>query len=136
MVNYSEVSGYPLVQHWSLRSVLYHVKLNQWVLSQGRSRSLVIIKLLSHCLSCHVNGHSSNCLGLRKKHTFCAAFSYLNFIKPVSLHCCFGNLIASIWLKSCQLNNLITADAAPCCIWHVEVEEYPLMQTNHLNSLA
>ncbi|KAF0047403.1 hypothetical protein F2P81_001036 [Scophthalmus maximus] len=35
MVNYSEVSGYPLVQHWSLRSVLYHVKLNQWVLSQG-----------------------------------------------------------------------------------------------------
>uniref|UniRef100_A0A674NJL6 Astrotactin 1 n=1 Tax=Takifugu rubripes TaxID=31033 RepID=A0A674NJL6_TAKRU len=29
MVNYSEVSGYPLVQHWSLRSVLYHVKLNQ-----------------------------------------------------------------------------------------------------------
>uniref|UniRef100_A0A4W6C0F8 Astrotactin 1 n=1 Tax=Lates calcarifer TaxID=8187 RepID=A0A4W6C0F8_LATCA len=39
MVNYSEVSGYPLVQHWSLRSVLYHVKLNQWVLSQGKSRS-------------------------------------------------------------------------------------------------
>lgn len=37
MVNYSEVSGYPLVQHWSLRSVLYHVKLNQWVLSQGKS---------------------------------------------------------------------------------------------------
>lgn len=36
MVNYSEVSGYPLVQHWSLRSVLYHVKLNQWVLSQGK----------------------------------------------------------------------------------------------------
>uniref|UniRef100_A0AAQ6ISN4 Astrotactin 1 n=1 Tax=Anabas testudineus TaxID=64144 RepID=A0AAQ6ISN4_ANATE len=32
-----EVSGYPLVQHWSLRSVLYHVKLNQWVLSQGKS---------------------------------------------------------------------------------------------------
>lgn len=38
MVNYSEVSGYPLVQHWSLRSVLYHVKLNQWVLSQGKPR--------------------------------------------------------------------------------------------------
>lgn len=38
MVNYSEVSGYPLVQHWSLRSVLYHVKLNQWVLSQGNPR--------------------------------------------------------------------------------------------------
>lgn len=37
MVNYSEVSGYPLVQHWNLRSVLYHVKLNQWVLSQGNS---------------------------------------------------------------------------------------------------
>lgn len=37
MVNYSEVTGYPLVQHWSLRSVLYHVKLNQWVLSQGKS---------------------------------------------------------------------------------------------------
>ena len=35
MVNYSEVAGYPLVQHWKLRSVLYHVKLNQWVLSQG-----------------------------------------------------------------------------------------------------
>uniref|UniRef100_A0A674C312 Astrotactin 1 n=1 Tax=Salmo trutta TaxID=8032 RepID=A0A674C312_SALTR len=35
MVNYSEVSGYPLIQHWRLRSVLYHVKLNQWVLSQG-----------------------------------------------------------------------------------------------------
>uniref|UniRef100_A0A674C387 Astrotactin 1 n=1 Tax=Salmo trutta TaxID=8032 RepID=A0A674C387_SALTR len=28
MVNYSEVSGYPLIQHWRLRSVLYHVKLN------------------------------------------------------------------------------------------------------------
>lgn len=37
MVNYSEVSGYPLVQHWKLRSILYHVKLNQWVLSQGKS---------------------------------------------------------------------------------------------------
>lgn len=41
MVNYSEVSGYPLVQHWSLRSVLYHVKLNQWVLSQGKHGSLL-----------------------------------------------------------------------------------------------
>lgn len=58
MVNYSEVSGYPLVQHWSLRSVLYHVKLNQWVLSQGRSLSLVITKLMSHCLFCHVDEHS------------------------------------------------------------------------------
>uniref|UniRef100_A0AAR2INR5 Astrotactin 1 n=1 Tax=Pygocentrus nattereri TaxID=42514 RepID=A0AAR2INR5_PYGNA len=37
MVNYSEVSGYPLVQHWKLRSILYHVKLNQWVLSQGKT---------------------------------------------------------------------------------------------------
>uniref|UniRef100_A0A8C7USE2 Astrotactin 1 n=1 Tax=Oncorhynchus mykiss TaxID=8022 RepID=A0A8C7USE2_ONCMY len=35
MVNYSEVSGYPLIQQWRLRSILYHVKLNQWVLSQG-----------------------------------------------------------------------------------------------------
>lgn len=40
MVNYSEVTGYPLVQHWSLRSVLYHVKLNQWVLSQGNQTLL------------------------------------------------------------------------------------------------
>ncbi|XP_072768242.1 astrotactin-1 isoform X2 [Nerophis lumbriciformis] len=40
MVNYSEVSGYPLVQRWSLRSVLYHVKLNQWVLSQGFSAAI------------------------------------------------------------------------------------------------
>lgn len=36
MVNYSEVSGYPLVQHWKLRSILYHVRLNQWTLSQGK----------------------------------------------------------------------------------------------------
>ncbi|KAK1879654.1 Astrotactin-1 [Dissostichus eleginoides] len=40
MVNFSEVSGYPLVQHWSLRSVLYHVKLNQWVLSQAFSSAI------------------------------------------------------------------------------------------------
>uniref|UniRef100_A0A669BQN6 Astrotactin 1 n=1 Tax=Oreochromis niloticus TaxID=8128 RepID=A0A669BQN6_ORENI len=40
MVNYSEVSGYPLVQHWNLRSVLYHVKLNQWVLSQAFSSAI------------------------------------------------------------------------------------------------
>ncbi|XP_054620844.1 astrotactin-1 isoform X3 [Dunckerocampus dactyliophorus] len=40
MVNYSEVSGYPLVQRWSLRSVLYHVKLNQWVLSQAFSAAI------------------------------------------------------------------------------------------------
>lgn len=39
MVNYSEVSGYPLVQHWKLRSILYHVRLNQWTLSQGKLNS-------------------------------------------------------------------------------------------------
>ncbi|XP_051556036.1 astrotactin-1-like isoform X4 [Myxocyprinus asiaticus] len=37
MVNYSEVTGYPLVQHWKLRSIMYHVKLNQWTLSQAFS---------------------------------------------------------------------------------------------------
>uniref|UniRef100_A0A6Q2ZQ33 Astrotactin 1 n=1 Tax=Esox lucius TaxID=8010 RepID=A0A6Q2ZQ33_ESOLU len=40
MVNYSEVAGYPLIQHWRLRSVLYHVKLNQWVLSQAFSSAI------------------------------------------------------------------------------------------------
>jgi len=40
MVNYSEVTGYPLVQHWKLRSIMYHVKLNQWTLSQGKTPSL------------------------------------------------------------------------------------------------
>ncbi|XP_062849986.1 astrotactin-1 isoform X3 [Trichomycterus rosablanca] len=40
MVNYSEVSGYPLVQHWKLRSILYHVKLNQWTLSQAFSSAI------------------------------------------------------------------------------------------------
>lgn len=51
MVNYSEVSGYPLVQHWSLRSVLYHVKLNQWVLSQGKQShdSLLPLKDFTVC---------------------------------------------------------------------------------------
>ncbi|KAI9542010.1 Astrotactin-1 [Dissostichus eleginoides] len=49
MVNFSEVSGYPLVQHWSLRSVLYHVKLNQWVLSQAKPPSLILTALsVSH----------------------------------------------------------------------------------------
>uniref|UniRef100_A0AAQ6AQB8 Astrotactin 1 n=1 Tax=Amphiprion ocellaris TaxID=80972 RepID=A0AAQ6AQB8_AMPOC len=47
MVNYSEVSGYPLVQHWSLRSVLYHVKLNQWVLSQGKSHCVNVYDFVS-----------------------------------------------------------------------------------------
>ncbi|XP_076828241.1 astrotactin-1 isoform X3 [Brachyhypopomus gauderio] len=40
MVNYSEVSGYPLIQHWKLRSVLYHVKLSQWTLSQAFSSAI------------------------------------------------------------------------------------------------
>ncbi|RXM31861.1 Astrotactin-1 [Acipenser ruthenus] len=35
MVNYSEVSGYPLVQQWKLKSIMYHVRLNQWALSQA-----------------------------------------------------------------------------------------------------
>jgi len=50
MVNYSEVTGYPLVQHWKLRSIMYHVKLNQWTLSQGKTPSLfhwfILIKYL------------------------------------------------------------------------------------------
>uniref|UniRef100_A0A4W5KX42 Astrotactin 1 n=1 Tax=Hucho hucho TaxID=62062 RepID=A0A4W5KX42_9TELE len=46
MVNYSEVSGYPLIQQWRLRSILYHVKLNQWVLSQGNQ---LIVKGGSMC---------------------------------------------------------------------------------------
>lgn len=49
MVNYSEVSGYPLVQHWSLRSVLYHVKLNQWVLSQGKSSHASLLPVKGFC---------------------------------------------------------------------------------------
>ncbi|XP_064197725.1 astrotactin-1 isoform X2 [Anguilla rostrata] len=40
LVNYSEVSGYPLVQQWRLRSILYHVKLNQWTLSQAFSSAI------------------------------------------------------------------------------------------------
>ncbi|KAI7809684.1 putative astrotactin-1, partial [Triplophysa rosa] len=40
MVNYSEVTGYPLVQHWKLRSIMYHVKLNQWTLSQAFSSAV------------------------------------------------------------------------------------------------
>ncbi|XP_016329807.1 astrotactin-1-like, partial [Sinocyclocheilus anshuiensis] len=40
MVNYSEVTGYPLVQHWKLRSIMYHVKLNQWTLSQAFSSAI------------------------------------------------------------------------------------------------
>ncbi|KAJ8357623.1 hypothetical protein SKAU_G00204170 [Synaphobranchus kaupii] len=40
LVNYSEVSGYPLVQRWRLRSILYHAKLNQWALSQAFSSAI------------------------------------------------------------------------------------------------
>ncbi|KAL1280529.1 hypothetical protein QQF64_015129, partial [Cirrhinus molitorella] len=40
MVNYSEVTGYPLVQHWKLRSIMYHVKLNQWAHSQAFSSAI------------------------------------------------------------------------------------------------
>lgn len=35
MVNFSEVSGYPVLQHWKVRSVIYHIKLNQVAVSQG-----------------------------------------------------------------------------------------------------
>lgn len=49
MVNYSEVTGYPLVQHWKLRSVMYHVKLNQWTLSQGKTVSNFTL-LLKLCI--------------------------------------------------------------------------------------
>lgn len=34
MVNFSEISGYPLLQHWKVRSVMYHVRLNQMTTSQ------------------------------------------------------------------------------------------------------
>lgn len=34
MVNFSEVSGYPLLQHWKVQSVMYHVRLNQMTISQ------------------------------------------------------------------------------------------------------
>uniref|UniRef100_F6TG92 Evolutionarily conserved-signaling intermediate in Toll pathway, mitochondrial n=1 Tax=Xenopus tropicalis TaxID=8364 RepID=F6TG92_XENTR len=40
MVNFSEVSGYPLIQHWTVRSVIYHVRLNQPSLSQAFSQAL------------------------------------------------------------------------------------------------
>uniref|UniRef100_A0A669F271 Astrotactin 1 n=1 Tax=Oreochromis niloticus TaxID=8128 RepID=A0A669F271_ORENI len=67
MVNYSEVSGYPLVQHWNLRSVLYHVKLNQWVLSQGKSHrayitdSLFILEFGNHYVQEAVYGFQESC---------------------------------------------------------------------------
>uniref|UniRef100_A0A8C6MTX2 Astrotactin 1 n=1 Tax=Mus spicilegus TaxID=10103 RepID=A0A8C6MTX2_MUSSI len=40
MVNFSEVSGYPVLQHWKVRSVMYHIKLNQAAISQAFSNAL------------------------------------------------------------------------------------------------
>uniref|UniRef100_A0A8C4W5B2 Astrotactin 1 n=1 Tax=Gopherus evgoodei TaxID=1825980 RepID=A0A8C4W5B2_9SAUR len=40
MVNFSEVSGYPLLQHWKVHSVMYHVRLNQLTISQSFSNAL------------------------------------------------------------------------------------------------
>ncbi|KFO60980.1 Astrotactin-1, partial [Corvus brachyrhynchos] len=40
MVNFSEVSGYPLLQHWKVQSVMYHVRLNQMTISQSFSNAL------------------------------------------------------------------------------------------------
>ena len=61
MVNYSEVSGYPLVQHWSLRSVLYHVKLNQWVLSQGKITLHLLMKRIKHDVTVYPEGNFAPC---------------------------------------------------------------------------
>lgn len=40
MVNFSEVSGYPLLQHWKVQSVMYHVRLNQLTISQCKCAEL------------------------------------------------------------------------------------------------
>ncbi|XP_072367710.1 astrotactin-1 isoform X2 [Scyliorhinus torazame] len=40
MVNFSEVTGYPMVQHWKLRSTQYHVKLSQKTLSTAFSHAI------------------------------------------------------------------------------------------------
>ncbi|NXF50092.1 ASTN1 protein, partial [Oceanites oceanicus] len=40
MVNFSEVSGYPLLQHWKVQSIMYHVRLNQLTISQSFSNAL------------------------------------------------------------------------------------------------
>lgn len=40
MVNFSEVSGYPLLQHWKVQSVMYHVRLNQMTISQCKCMGL------------------------------------------------------------------------------------------------
>uniref|UniRef100_A0A8C9VB24 Astrotactin 1 n=1 Tax=Scleropages formosus TaxID=113540 RepID=A0A8C9VB24_SCLFO len=62
MVNYSEVSGYPLVQQWRLRSILYHVKLNQWTLSQGKFDFVAILKEFgNHFIQEAVYGFEESC---------------------------------------------------------------------------
>lgn len=40
MVNFSEVSGYPVLQHWKVRSVMYHIRLNQATVSQGEQQDI------------------------------------------------------------------------------------------------
>ncbi|KAG9483050.1 hypothetical protein GDO78_009147, partial [Eleutherodactylus coqui] len=40
MVNFSEVTGYPLIQHWTVRSVMYHVRLNPPIISQAFTHAL------------------------------------------------------------------------------------------------
>uniref|UniRef100_A0A4W3JIX4 Astrotactin 1 n=1 Tax=Callorhinchus milii TaxID=7868 RepID=A0A4W3JIX4_CALMI len=40
MVNFSEVTGYPIVQHWKLKSTQYHVKLKQRTLSPAFSHAI------------------------------------------------------------------------------------------------
>uniref|UniRef100_UPI00398F1676 astrotactin-1 n=1 Tax=Pristiophorus japonicus TaxID=55135 RepID=UPI00398F1676 len=40
MVNFSEVTGYPMVQHWKLKSTQYRVKLNQRTLSAAFSHAI------------------------------------------------------------------------------------------------
>uniref|UniRef100_A0A8C5Q6G2 Astrotactin 1 n=1 Tax=Leptobrachium leishanense TaxID=445787 RepID=A0A8C5Q6G2_9ANUR len=40
MVNYSEVTGYPIVQHWTVRSVMFHVRLNHPAVSQAFTQTL------------------------------------------------------------------------------------------------
>uniref|UniRef100_A0A8C8EJG9 Astrotactin 1 n=1 Tax=Oncorhynchus tshawytscha TaxID=74940 RepID=A0A8C8EJG9_ONCTS len=64
MVNYSEVSGYPLIQQWRLRSILYHVKLNQWVLSQGNQlivKGFYLLKFGNHFVQEAVYGFEEAC---------------------------------------------------------------------------
>lgn len=49
MVNFSEVSGYPVLQHWKVRSVMYHIKLNQATVSQGEPAASRPSHLLLGC---------------------------------------------------------------------------------------